>query len=311
MQQFAFKRLIYKVSVLLFSMQLGLQVQAQTIVDVSTSRGDFSIELFDSQTPGTVQNFLNYINSGRYTNSIVHRSVSSFVIQGGGFNWPVAASTLGRVLTDGPISNEPGISNTRGTVAMAKLDGNPNSATSQWFINLVDNSSLDTQNGGFTVFGQVVGDGMAVVDDISRQPVVNLLTAFGTLQSFPLLDFVGGNVARENMVFTEFSIRAEDIAPNRFDNESSMLILRVDAGSDGIVELSFSIESQSPDVVIRGLVETVMTLPTIESGYSTFDAGTGQLTIPELEIDGNVAYRNLVLTLTDADQLLFTLQSFE
>lgn len=302
------KRLVQKAILLLAISWFSQIAQAQTVVQVSTSLGDFSIELFDSQTPGTVQNFLNYINNGRFIDSIVHRSDPGFVIQGGGWTIAEGSSALTPVVTDGPISNEPGISNQRGTVAMAKVAGNPNSATSQWFINLGNNSFLDTDNGGFTVFGQVLGDGMQVVDQIAALTRVVLSAS---LNELPVLNFNGVSVSRSDLVFTAFEVQTETIAPNRFDNASSTLILRVDAGSSGIVELSFAIESQEPSVIIRGLAETVIALPSVEAGYATFDAASGQLTIPELEIDGSVAFRNLVLTLTDADQLLFTLQSFE
>ena len=116
---------------------------AQTMVRVSTDLGDFTIELFDAQAPGTVQNFLNYIDSNRYIDSFVHRSVPGFVIQGGGFTLAEGSTTVEGVTTDPPVTNEPGISNLRGTVAMAKLGGDPDSATSQWFVNLADNTSLD------------------------------------------------------------------------------------------------------------------------------------------------------------------------
>lgn len=138
-------------------------------------------ELFDdplsakAETTKTAENFLYYINNGLYNNSIIHRSVDNFVVQGGGYQ---IASTDGdpptAIKTKETIANEPGNSNQRGTLAMAKLGGDPDSATSQWFINTNDNSSnLDNQNGGFTVFGKVVGTGMELVDLIAQADVIN------------------------------------------------------------------------------------------------------------------------------------------
>lgn len=153
--------------------------------------GSINIELFNS-TPITKQNFLNYVNSGRYHNVFFHRSVPGFVIQAGGFRSPNGEA----IQTDSPIVNEFDLSprdpqgrvNVRGTVAMAKVGGNPNSATSQWFINLADNSSnLDNQNGGFTVFGRVFSGGMALADQIAALPRYNFGGAFGEL---PLAQYV-------------------------------------------------------------------------------------------------------------------------
>jgi len=116
---------------------------------------EFDIELFGAEAPLTVRNFLNYVESGRYNASMIHRSVPGFVIQGGGFF--LNGDTIEPVKTDAAMPNEFGISNLRGTVAMAKLGENPNSATSQWFINLKDNTAdLDSENGGYTVFGRVL-----------------------------------------------------------------------------------------------------------------------------------------------------------
>ncbi|NKB33294.1 MAG: peptidylprolyl isomerase [Pseudomonadales bacterium] len=280
---------------------------AQTMVRVSTNLGDFDIELFDSETPGTVQNFLNYIGSNSYADSIVHRSVPGFVIQGGGFAIEEETTTILAIETDPAIANEPGISNVRGTVAMAKLGGDPNSATSQWFVNLADNTFLDSDNGGFTVFGRVLSDDM-VVDSISQLTRVSLGGAFTDL---PVVNYNGVNVTRENLVFTDIAVIEEVLAPNRFDNSSGNLVLSIDAGSAGIAELVFTIETSEPDVVIRAQVNSVVSLPSADAGFTTFDGQTGQLVIPELDVDGSVAFRNLVFTLTDADQLLFTLESFE
>ena len=157
------------------------------VVELTTNNqlGDRSIflELFNKKesadvlTKKTVKNFFKYLNKGVYDNSIFHRSVPGFVLQGGGFSAPLAPADEGGSIdpvdTFNPIKNEPGNSNRRGTIAMAKLAGDPDSATSQWFVNLEDNLSLDTQNEGFTVFGKVLGNGMEVVDYLASVEVYN------------------------------------------------------------------------------------------------------------------------------------------
>jgi len=158
-------------------------------VRVTSGFGAFDIELCGEPSarclgaaPGTVANFLAYVDRGAYTNSIVHRSIAKpsypddFVIQGGGFFLDMDAMLIREIPTDPPIANEFNQTNARGSVAMAMTD-TPDSATDQWFINLADNSGpcpgtpqemgLDCQNGGFTVFGQVIGPGMQIVDTIA------------------------------------------------------------------------------------------------------------------------------------------------
>jgi peptidyl-prolyl cis-trans isomerase A (cyclophilin A) len=182
-----------------------------TNVIMETPLGDIEIELFDEVTPGTVENFLNYVNDGDYEDSFVHRSVPGFVIQGGGFIFEAGQPDL--VPEDPPIENEFKLSNIRGTIAMAKLAGDPDSATSQWFINLGDNSNSldgdDGQGGGFfTVFGQVIGDGMEIADAIAALPRVDAGSPFNEL---PVIGFSGGDVLRENLVFAE--VRVADVPP--------------------------------------------------------------------------------------------------
>ena len=183
-------------------------------VRMTTFAGNIDIELFGRDKPITVTNFLKYVDQGRYfvfdptanqtASSFIHRSVPGFVIQGGGFLGTVNPSpTPGsannnalptQVLTFPPIQNEPGISNTRGTIAMAKLSNDPNSATSQWFINLANNggapNNLDTVNGGFTVFGKVVNNSMSVVDAIAAVPRFNSGAPF---DSVPLRNYTAPN----------------------------------------------------------------------------------------------------------------------
>jgi len=134
---------------------------------IHTSMGDITLELFAERAPLTVENFVHYATSGFYDGTIFHRVVSDFMIQGGGFT-----ADMMQKPTAEPIVNEAnnGLSNTRGTIAMAR-SGNPHSATSQFFINVQDNTGLDYsgQNSsrawGYAVFGHVT-QGMEVVDAI-------------------------------------------------------------------------------------------------------------------------------------------------
>ncbi|HEX6974030.1 MAG TPA: peptidylprolyl isomerase [Vicinamibacterales bacterium] len=137
------------------------------VVVVSTSMGDFTIELFKERAPVSVANFLQYVQEGFYPGTVFHRVKPGFMIQGGGFS-----DTLVEKPTRPPIQNEAtnGLRNTRGTVAMARTR-QLRSATSQWYVNLVDNRMLDhagytPDDFGYAVFGRVLA-GMDVVDKIA------------------------------------------------------------------------------------------------------------------------------------------------
>ena len=151
---------------------------------VTTTLGNFDIILYPLATPATVANFLNYANAGSYDGSFFHRSPDNFVVQGGGYR--NSGSTFTEISKFAAIANEPGISNTVGTVAMAKTAGNANSATSEFFVSVADNKAiLDAQNGGFTVFGRVAGTGMSVVDAINALPRKNYtITVGGASRAF-------------------------------------------------------------------------------------------------------------------------------
>jgi peptidyl-prolyl cis-trans isomerase A (cyclophilin A) len=181
-----------------------------TVVQFQTSMGPFVVNLYDQRTPATVANFLAYVDSGAYTNVVIHRSAPNFVIQGGGFT-SSGSLPLDDVVTNSAVMNEPEFSNVRGTIAMAKIDGSPNSATSQWYFNLVDNSaSLDAQNGGFTVFGEVVGDGMDVIDAIAALPRFN---AGGALNTLPLQNYTAQDATNGVPVTDTHLIRVTAIIP--------------------------------------------------------------------------------------------------
>lgn len=300
------------VLILLGSFVVSPLSHAQTIVNVETNLGNFSIELFDSQTPATVANFLSYVTSGRYNGSLIHRSVPGFIVQGGGFTFDSAARTLPALILDPPVVNEFGISNTRGTLAMAKLGGDPNSATSQWFVNLANNAAnLDAQNGGFTVFGRVIEPGMAVVDAIAGLPLFNINTTFS---STPLTNFaVGAVIEAQNFVSVQMSVSTppEPIISNSFDEATGMLKLKVALDGNQFLGLSFAIDSTAPQVVIRALVDSVVPESVGDASFATFSSVDGSLVIPQLYINGLVAFSNARFTLTDPAQFLFTLQSVE
>ena len=193
-------------------------------VRMTTALGNIDIELFGRDKPITVTNFLKYVDQNRYfvfdptanqsASSFIHRSVPGFVIQGGGFLGTVNPSpTPGsannpaqptQVATFPPIQNEPGISNTRGTIAMAQAGTDANSATSQWFINLANNggppNNLDIRSnnsGPYTVFGRVVNNTMTAADAIAALPRLNFGSPFDAL---PLRNYTSGPIKVPNLV---------------------------------------------------------------------------------------------------------------
>ena len=139
-----------------------------------TSKGSVVVELYPTNAPITVANFLQYVTDGFYKDKIFHRVINNFVIQGGGFD-----AQLSLAVNRPPIALEVcnGLTNTRGTIAMARTSV-LNSATSQFFVNVVDNTSLDTSGGGYAVFGKVVS-GMDVVDLIKAVPT-QTVNGFGS-----------------------------------------------------------------------------------------------------------------------------------
>ncbi len=197
----------------LFALVMLLLIQPalaqNTIVRVDTPMGHFDIELLEDVAPNTTANFLRYLRDGDYDNTFIHRSERRFVVQGGGFAF--VDGEVVEVPADAAIANEFGRSNLRGTVAMARVAGEPDSAQSQWFVSVTDNAFLDDTDGGFTVFGQVIGDGMRVVEQINSLALWN---AGGALAQLPLINYAGGEVQAGELVSTTITeIGAFDAGP--------------------------------------------------------------------------------------------------
>ena len=244
-----------------------------SVVEIGTPVGSFQIATYDRITPNTAQNFVALASGNNYDDMFIHRSDPGFVIQGGGFNYPEAATGPGSVPNNGTIDNEfdnwfdPNLGglqagtplNLRGTVSMAKVGGDPDSATSQWFVSLADNSSiLDPQNGGFTVFGRVVGDGMTTVDAIAALDIIN---AGGAFQELPVRGTVGQTILRENLVTTTTTV---------------------------VSDLSYSVTNSNTGLVTAAIVDGQLTVTSL-AGQS----GVAELTITATDVDDGTASQTI------------------
>lgn len=268
----------------------GTAVRIQ--VRLGAEHKNIDIALHDAETPQTVANFLAYIDAGRYADNFFHRSVPGFVIQGGGFRF-VGPSTFDNVPTFPPVQNEPGISNVRGTIAMAKLGGDPDSATSQWFINLSDNSAnLDAQNGGFTVFGRVVGDGMNVADEITALPAYNATAMHPAWTDLPLKDYFG-NLTRTNFVETTasvipaltFTAGSADPAIVSVSVDDGVLTLVPGSGTSG--ETVVTVSATDLDGATRDFAINVRVMDTYVSWSNDWAFENPSLAEPDADADGN------------------------
>jgi peptidyl-prolyl cis-trans isomerase A (cyclophilin A) len=162
--------------------------EAKEITVLETSMGVIEIELDREKAPVTVDNFVTYVEEGFYDGLVFHRAIEGFMVQGGGFQ-PDGTWKEGH----DPITNEArnGLKNERGAIAMAR-SSDPDSATSQFFINTVDNPGLDYPNPdghGYAVFGRVV-EGMDVVDAIESAPTGDKATPYGVISDWPETDVV-------------------------------------------------------------------------------------------------------------------------
>ena len=249
--------------------------------------------LFSNRTPITRQNFLKYVTDGDYVNSFIHRSVPGFVIQGGAYGVN-ASSQLFAVPTDAPIVNEFGVSNTLGTVSMAKLGGNPDSATSQWFVSLGENTdNLDYQNGGFTVFGRVT------------KSTLGYAGAFGNPSIFPVFDYSGGVNSDGNLgsPFGELPLFSDHIPPDIYPEEfilfPSVALVPLPAGEAGeITTLIYSIVSN-----INPAVATANILPGGLLNISPIagQSGSTVITVRATDSVGNTVDDSLILSVNLTD----------
>lgn len=299
---------------------------AQKYVCMESNKGEWCMELLRSAAPATVDNFLRYVNNGDYTHMFLHRSVPGFVVQGGGFGID-PEGFLFNVKNYGTVVNEFNRSNRRGTVAMAKLGGNVNSASNQWFVNLADNSAnLDNQNGGFTVFAEIV-HGMDVIDRIAGFRVGNVSGIFGTsaLNEVPLdIPQTATTVDRKDFVlitraYTSDVLPGQTLAPYHctpiVPNETltelcaGAVSFPVNVQGTGPYEVTLQLQATTPVMVFAIKAGTLKPLANLPATSATYNPSTQVLTIPSVRNGANFYY-NVQLKLTNVTSQQFTLQSF-
>lgn len=189
------------------------------VVQFRTNLGTYNLEMLSTAAPNTVTNFLRYVNDGKYTNTIFHRSNKITtntsnnldIVQGGGFAVPATFAAQTHIATYSPIALEYNLPNTVGTIAMARTSS-LNSATSEWFINLRDNTTTlgQANNGGYAVFGRVTGTGMTVVSAILALPIYTASGVYGSaFGELPLTGYTGGEPVAANFV----TVNAAEVIP--------------------------------------------------------------------------------------------------
>lgn len=288
----------------------ALTVHASPVACFNSVSGQFCIELFETQAPITTSNFMRYINSGAYTQGIFHRSVPGFVVQAGGYKIASTSNnqpSIFSVNTFPPINNEFGLSNKRGTVAMAKIADDADSATSQWFVNLSDNSSnLDRTNGGYTVFGQIVFDGMNVIDTIASLPVVAVNQIFNEI---PLVNYDTSKPITLNNLVQIFDVKVTDVT-GIFHAGTLNFAVDIGENSPGY-RVNLKLIQNSPDFIFEldsTNLEVLSVKPTNTAIFSTQD---GLLTIPSIMIEPFIAVKNVVMRRSSPDTYQFRLESYE
>ncbi|QYM78336.1 peptidylprolyl isomerase [Horticoccus luteus] len=230
-----------------------------TIVQFDTDLGKFNVELLYNAAPLSVANFLNYVSNSSYNDTIFHRSAKlsgtgNQILQGGGYTYAIPPDF---VVHKPAIPLEYNLPNARGTIAFARTS-DPNSATSEWFINVNDNTTVlgASNGGGYAVFGRVIGGGMTVVDALAAVPVYDLTggNAANPFSSLPLQNLSTSAVNLENLIH----VRSVAVVP-----------LYPTAGSSASV-LGFSAVSANPALLSVGLSGSTLTMtPGAGSGFTT------------------------------------------
>jgi cyclophilin family peptidyl-prolyl cis-trans isomerase len=277
---------------------------AETAVRMETSRGNIDLMLFPSLAPKAVENFLAYVNAGDYNNVIFHRALDNFVLQAGSVRAVASPNTFTSVGRRTSPENEPGISNLRGTISSAKVGGRnstfsnggftidrdetygyiglPNSATTDFFLNLVNNASnLDNQNGGFTTFGRMTTASLAVMDQIAALPKGNYSSSSPERRLLVDGSYVPFSTVPMN----------SDSAPTEMDVNKAVRILR----SSVIPTFTYTFDNVSADKAAVVVEEGQIKVTGLSEGSRTVN-------VTARDLDGNTVSQSFTVTATPGFQ---------
>lgn len=281
---------------------------AGSIVTVQTALGNFKIELYDDLAPNTVARFISDIEANKYHFTYMHFASTTYFV-GGRFTYPSCSQGPQEVDFGAAQAAEPtGLANNTGTVAMVRDANNPSVLTGEFLINLGSNTAQSSTTAPI-VIGEIV-DGYPIADaiaDLWRVPI-DPSPAVPTINYNGFFTVQCGMFTSDNLVKVVMSVEQSEPV-NNYVTATQRIGMQVNAGSAGLLSLEFTIAQDSPQVVIQVVPESVTSLSSTVSGMATYDEASETLTIPELGVNGVVTYSNLVLKLSNAELLQFTLQS--
>jgi cyclophilin family peptidyl-prolyl cis-trans isomerase len=289
--------------------------QAATIVDVHTSLGSFKIELFEDLAPGPVARVLYNVSQGRYDSTIFHFADDASIAGGDYvFNRCEQGPVEARPYDISVRGGETGLENLTGTFAVLRDPHNPEFITRDWIINLQDNIALDPALAP-VVIGEVV-EGFDTVVAIRNQ---SRLAMEGVSSSVPVIHYEGHSTVdcaifdKENLIFLDMDSGARDRPGpiNSYDPDDGELRLKVDAGEDGLWSVTLLSNADASQLLFEIVPESFVEEYEAVEGFASFDSGSGLLQIPELYLNGELAFRNLVMRLVDGKAGRFNLDSYE
>ena len=247
----------------------ALQGVSGTVVRFSTSVGNMDLALDDADYPLNVANFLSYVNSGAYNGTFIHRAIANFIFQGGGYN-VAGDKNYPHIAVNAAVTGEHKDPNVRGTIAMALTGGagSADSGTSEWFLNLVDNASLDDGSGSqgpFTAFGHVIEGDLATMD------------AIGAVETYDASSVV---VSDDKGVFTNLPLinytsdQGVEINPDLVYINQVAVIALVPKGANPTALLALAASSSNPGLVTPTITGSRLTLT-----YAPGQTGTATIKV--------------------------------
>lgn len=295
-------------SVVLFLCFSAGSLHAATVVDIQTTFGFIRIDLYEDEAPELTARFLENVDAGVYDLTMIHFALGG-MLRGGLFDFQSCQA--------GPVEAEPGarhplvengLANGFETFALRRDPQDSNQITNAWQMNLANGVEDDNSDQAPVVIGKIIG-GMTIADNIHsnlQRIVLSPDISIPTI-NYPLETYNCSFLTTNNIVYT--TMESRDVV-NVYEAETEQIIMQVNAGEAGYLELAFQIESAEQGT-IRALADSVVILDTPVAGMASFDTETGELYIPEIAIGEEIPFVDAIFQLTDSENLIFTLQSVE